>query len=73
MCVKLTPKVIAFKKPIFKGKVNCNDPNLFLDFEGKIDLSKRENSYDFKAVFDYVNLYQLHLSFLNYSKRVLIV
>lgn len=52
----------VFKKPIFKGKVNCNDPNLFLDFEGKIDLSKRENSYDFKAVFDYVNLYQLHLS-----------
>lgn len=51
-----------FKKPIFNGKLNSNDPNLFLDFEGKIDLSKRENSYDFKAVFDYVNLYNLHFS-----------
>lgn len=51
-----------FKKPIFNGKVNINDPNLFLDFEGKIDLSKRENSYDFNAVFDYANLYKLHFT-----------
>ena len=49
-----------FKKPIFNGKVSVNDPNLFLDFEGNIDLSKIENSYDFNAVVDYANLYNLH-------------
>ncbi len=51
-----------FKKPIFNGKVNINDPNLYLDFEGKIDLSNHKNSYDFNAVFDYANLYNLHLT-----------
>ncbi len=55
----------SFKKPIFKGKVNVNDPNLFLDFEGIVDLSKRENKYDFNAKIDYVNL--KNLNFVNDS------
>ncbi|RAR72608.1 uncharacterized protein DUF490 [Flavobacterium aciduliphilum] len=50
----------SFKKPIFKGKVNCNDPNLFLDFDGVIDLSKKENIYSFHAKTDYANLSKLH-------------
>jgi len=33
----------SFKKPIFRGKVNINDPNLFFDFDGIVDLSKKEN------------------------------
>jgi hypothetical protein len=50
----------SFKKPIFKGKVNINDPNLFLDFDGIVDLSKREKNYDFHAKVDYVNLKKLN-------------
>lgn len=48
-----------FKKPIFKGKVNVNDPNLFLDFDGIVDLSKREKNYNFHAKVDYANLNRL--------------
>ena len=51
----------SFKKPIFKGNVNVNDPNLFLDFNGTVDLSKSENIYDFHAVVDYINLKNLNL------------
>lgn len=52
-----------FKKPIFEGKVNINDTNLFLDFDGKVDLSKRDNIYLFKANIDYANL--KNLNFIN--------
>jgi len=51
----------SFKKPIFKGKINCNDPNLFMDFDGIVDLNKNENSYDFHAKVDYANLKNLNL------------
>jgi len=51
----------SFKQPLFKGKVNVNDPNLFLDFEGLLDLSKKENRYDFNAKIDYANLKNLNL------------
>ncbi len=50
----------SFKKPYFKGKVNINDPNLFIDFEGLVDSSKKENVYDFKAKVDYINLKRLN-------------
>ncbi|WP_298116957.1 translocation/assembly module TamB domain-containing protein [Flavobacterium sp.] len=50
----------SFKKPLFKGKVNINDPNLFMDFDGTVDLSKRENIYDFHAKVDYANLKKLN-------------
>jgi hypothetical protein len=49
-----------FKKPIFDGKLNINDPNVMLDFKGKVDLSKAENVYDFNARIDYVNLKKLN-------------
>lgn len=50
----------SFKKPIFKGKVSINDPNLFMDFDGTVDLSKKENIYDFNARIDYANLKNLN-------------
>mgnify|MGYP006188577073 CR=1 FL=1 len=50
-----------FKNPYFSGKIHVNDPNLFMDFEGLVDVSKRENVYDFEAKIDYANLYQLNL------------
>lgn len=50
----------SFKQPIFKGKFYINDPNLFMDFNGVLDLSKRENIYDFHSKIDYANLQQLN-------------
>ncbi|WP_298396278.1 translocation/assembly module TamB domain-containing protein [Flavobacterium sp.] len=50
----------SFKKPIFKGAINVNDPNLYFDFDGIVDLSKKENLYDFHAKVDYANLKNLN-------------
>ena len=36
-----------FKLPYYKGQIAINDPNLNLNFDGLLDLSKRENRYDF--------------------------
>ncbi|MBP6556945.1 MAG: translocation/assembly module TamB [Flavobacterium sp.] len=49
-----------FKQPIFSGKVIANDPNLFMDFNGTVDLSAKENIYDFQSKIDYVNLDKLN-------------
>lgn len=57
-----------FKSPIFKGKINVNDPNLFMDFEGLVDLSKKVLRYDFKTNIDYANL--ANLNFVNDSIAV---
>ncbi len=50
-----------FKRPIFKGKVYINDPNLFMDFDGLVDISKKENVYKFDTKIDYANLTALQL------------
>ena len=50
----------SFKQPIFKGEFNINDPNLFMDFSGILDLSKKENIYDFHSKIDYANLVKLN-------------
>jgi hypothetical protein len=50
----------SFKQPIFKGKFYINDPNLFMDFNGILDLSKKENIYDFHSKIDYANLEKLN-------------
>ena len=52
----------SFKEPIFSGKFYVNDPNLFMDFNGKVDLSKNENIYDFHSKIDYVNLEKLNFT-----------
>jgi len=50
----------SFKEPMFKGKFYINDPNLFMDFNGTVDLSKKENIYDFHSKVDYANLVKLN-------------
>ncbi len=50
----------SFKQPIFKGEFYINDPNLFMDFNGTLDLSKKENVYDFHSKIDYANLQKLN-------------
>ena len=50
----------SFKQPIFKGDFYINDPNLFMDFSGVLDLSKKENIYDFHSKVDYANLENLN-------------
>ena len=49
-----------FKNPVFKGKVFINDPNLFLDFNGLVNLGKKDIAYDFETKIDYANLHQLN-------------
>ncbi|MCW2119947.1 translocation/assembly module TamB domain-containing protein [Flavobacterium sp. 7A] len=36
-----------FKPPYYRGKVNIDDPNLNMDFDGLVDLSKKDSKYDF--------------------------
>lgn len=50
----------SFKKPIFKGKVFINDPNLFMDFDGLVNIGKKELVYDFHTKVDYANLIKLN-------------
>nr|WP_298223599.1 translocation/assembly module TamB domain-containing protein [Flavobacterium sp.] len=49
-----------FKNPVFEGKVFINDPNLFLDFNGLINLGKKEIAYNFETKIDYANLHKLN-------------
>jgi hypothetical protein len=62
---KYTYKHIAvdglMKMPFFQGIVIVDDPNLQLDFNGKIDLSSKIKNYDFKANVGYADLHALHL------------
>lgn len=50
------------QSPIFKGKLIVNDPNLFMDFDGLVDLTKRNNRYDLHANIDFANLNKLHFT-----------
>lgn len=50
----------SMKMPYYKGYFNSNDPNLKMDFDGVIDLSKKANNYDFKAQIDYADLHVLN-------------
>lgn len=51
-----------FRSPMFKGKLVVNDPNLFMDFDGLVDLSKKRNRYDLHANIDFANLNRLHFT-----------
>ncbi len=50
----------SMKMPFYKGYFNSNDPNLKMDFDGVVDLSKKANNYDFKAQVDYADLHLLN-------------
>ncbi len=51
----------TMKKSIFNGNISANDPNLIMDFDGNLDLSKKENTYDFHAKVEYANLKKLNI------------
>ena len=54
-----------FQKPIFSGKITVRDPNLVLDFDGIVDLSKKTNRYIFDSKIDFADLKRLN--FINDS------
>ncbi|MFK7033263.1 translocation/assembly module TamB domain-containing protein [Flavobacterium oreochromis] len=46
---------------IFEGSIKANDPNLIMDFDGFLDLTRKENKYDFHAKIEYANLKKINL------------
>ncbi|NDP27969.1 MAG: translocation/assembly module TamB, partial [Flavobacterium sp.] len=48
-----------FKSGLYKGQVSVNDPNLSMDFDGLVDLSKKENQYDFHINVENADLHKL--------------
>ena len=48
-----------FKMPLYKGQVSINDPNLSLNFDGLVDLSEKENKYDFHINVKNADLHKL--------------
>ncbi|MEO8253466.1 MAG: translocation/assembly module TamB domain-containing protein [Flavobacterium sp.] len=49
----------VFKLPYYKGKIGILDPNLEMDFDGLVDLSTKENKYDFHINVDHADLNKL--------------
>jgi hypothetical protein len=45
---------------VFSGKLNINDPNLDMDFDGKIKFSKSDPQFDLFADIAYINTQALH-------------
>ena len=52
-----------FKLPLYKGQISVNDPNLNMNFNGLIDLSAKENKYDF-----HINVQNADLNKLQFKK-----
>ena len=48
-----------FKLPYYKGQITIADPNLEMDFDGLVDLSTKENKYDFHINVDHADLKKL--------------
>ncbi len=48
------------KNMIFNGNLVSNDPNLRLEFSGLVDISKKQNNYDFEASVGYADLNKLN-------------
>lgn len=55
-----------FKLPLYKGLIVVNDPNLKMNFDGLVDLSEKENQYDFE-----INIEDADLHKLNFVKDTL--
>ena len=49
------------KAPLFNGDLTIDDPNLRMDFEGLVDISKNFNQYDFEADIEFAELNKLNL------------
>ncbi len=52
-----------FNKGLYKGQIKANDPNLNLNFDGLVDLSKKQPKYDF-----HINVENADLKKLNFMK-----
>ncbi|MFA9191028.1 translocation/assembly module TamB domain-containing protein [Flavobacterium sp. FZUC8N2.13] len=50
-----------FKLPYYKGQISVADPNLAMEFDGLLDLSAKENKYDFHVNVDHANLTKLKI------------
>lgn len=50
-----------FKLPYYKGQISVDDPNLNMDFDGLVDLSTKENKYDFHINVAHADLSKLKL------------
>ncbi len=50
-----------FVNKVFNGKINMADPNVKLDFDGKVDLNKSLPEFDFSASIQGANLHNLKL------------
>ncbi|OCB69786.1 Family of unknown function [Flavobacterium glycines] len=48
-----------FKLPYYKGQISVADPNLAMEFDGLVDLSAKENKYDFHINVERANLNKL--------------
>ncbi|MEO8240649.1 MAG: translocation/assembly module TamB domain-containing protein, partial [Flavobacterium sp.] len=52
-----------FKSGLYKGQIDVKDPNLTMNFDGLVDLSKKESNYDF-----HINVENADLNKLNFIK-----
>ncbi len=52
-----------FKAPNYMGQISINDPNLIMNFDGLLDLSNKENKYDF-----HINVENADLNKLKFVK-----
>lgn len=50
-----------FKLPIYQGQISVDDPNLKMNFDGLLDLSKKESRYDFHIVVENADLNKIKL------------
>ncbi|UQD57272.1 translocation/assembly module TamB domain-containing protein [Flavobacterium sp. K5-23] len=50
----------TFKMPHYKGQIAVNDPNLKMTFDGLLDLSKKDSSYDFHINVENADLHKLN-------------
>lgn len=51
----------TLKKPLFDGRLEINDPNINMTFNGLADLSENINKYDFKASIKYADLNAINI------------
>lgn len=49
-----------FKMPHYKGQISVSDPNLSMNFDGLLDLSKKDSRYDFHINVENADLHKLN-------------
>ncbi|HWS59287.1 MAG TPA: translocation/assembly module TamB domain-containing protein, partial [Flavobacterium sp.] len=57
-----------FNKGLYKGQIKANDPNLNMNFDGLVDLSKKESKYDFHITVENADLKKMNFMKDNVSK-----